>query len=214
MGKLLSRQVPARRALAMCLDAATVGASYSLMLTFRFQEHIPAVFGIHGSNYWVFMALAVATHLVLNWVFHVYAIVTRYVGLSQALWIVEASALTTALLLTVVILWPGGSHLMPVSVVVFGGACALVCMVGLRFYSRVFQTHSLANVQADRRLLLVGAGRAADMILRGLDHERPANLRIVGLVDDEPALRGRRLHNYKVLGTIDDVDAVVTKYGV
>ena len=103
---------------------------------------------------------------------------------------------------------------MPLSVIVVGGACALVCMVGLRFYSRVFQTHSLANVQADRRLLLVGAGRAADMILRGLDQERPPNLRVVGLVDDEPALRGHRLHNYKVLGTIDDVDAVVTKYGV
>ena len=85
----------------MCLDAATVGASYSVMLTFRFQEHIPGVFGINGANFWLFMALAVTSHLLLNWVFHVYSIVTRYVGLSQALWIVEASALTTALLLVI-----------------------------------------------------------------------------------------------------------------
>jgi len=198
----------------MCLDAAVVIASYSLMLSFRFQEHIPAVFGIHGSNYWVFMALAVASHVLLNWLFHVYSIVNRYVGLSQALWIVEASALTTALLLTVALLWPAGSHLMPLSVVILGGACALVSMVGLRFYSRVFQTHSLANVQADRRLLLVGAGRAADMILRGLDHERPPDMRVVGLVDDDPALRGRRLHNYKVLGTVDSVESLVAKHGV
>ncbi|GIX35514.1 MAG: multidrug MFS transporter [Lysobacteraceae bacterium] len=54
-----------------------------------------------------------------------------------------------------------------------------------------------------RRVLILGAGRAGETLLRELRREN--RLRPVGFLDDNRALRGSRIHGVPVLGTIDRV---------
>ena len=58
-----------------------------------------------------------------------------------------------------------------------------------------------------RRVLLVGAGRAGRSLVREL-REDP-NARVVGFLDDNPALRRRRIQGVTVLGTTDEVETVL-----
>ncbi len=58
----------------------------------------------------------------------------------------------------------------------------------------------LARVPA-RRVLVLGAGRTGEALLRELAHD--ARYRPVGLLDDKPALRGARVHGVPVLGTLE-----------
>ncbi len=52
-----------------------------------------------------------------------------------------------------------------------------------------------------RRVLVLGAGRAGEALLRELAHE--GRYRPVGLLDDNIALRGARVHGVPVLGTLE-----------
>jgi len=198
-----------RRTLAMAIDVAIVVFAYYMALQFRFAGGIPAYLHLHSRNFLLFIVLAAAAHLYANWSAAVYTIVNRYVGLTQALHVTYATLAATASLLLTAWLWPDGRHLLPLSVVLSGGLAAGVIMIGVRFYGRVFHERSLSNVDRGRRLLLVGAGQAADMITREV-HRNPAlHAQVVGLLDDDPSLRGMRLQNHPVLGTVAEAPRVV-----
>jgi FlaA1/EpsC-like NDP-sugar epimerase len=61
------------------------------------------------------------------------------------------------------------------------------------------------NQEAAERLLLVGAGQAADMLLREIQRTPSMNVRVVGLVDDSPSLANMSIQGYPVLGKVGDV---------
>jgi UDP-GlcNAc:undecaprenyl-phosphate GlcNAc-1-phosphate transferase len=58
-----------------------------------------------------------------------------------------------------------------------------------------------------RRVLLVGAGRAGRSLVREFREDPSA--RVVGFLDDNPALRRRRIQGVTVLGTTDEVQTVL-----
>ncbi|MHB9149555.1 MAG: polysaccharide biosynthesis protein [Thermoleophilia bacterium] len=204
-----------RRLLAMSVDMVMVAACYYLALTFRFAGQIPAEYRFYGRNFLIFGALAVIIHLAANRLWAVYTIVNRYVGLSQALNIAQASVMATAALMVISAAWLGDRRLVPLSVVLAGGILTAGGMVGVRFYGRVFYERSLSNVgQGRRRLLLVGAGQAADMILREVHRNRALQVRVVGLVDDDPRMRGMCLQGFPVLGTVEETPEIVRRHDV
>lgn len=53
------------------------------------------------------------------------------------------------------------------------------------------------------RVLVLGAGRAGDSLVRGLVREN--RYRVVGMLDDNPKVRGARIHGVPVLGTLDQL---------
>ena len=56
---------------------------------------------------------------------------------------------------------------------------------------------------AERRVLILGAGRAGEILVRDLHRE--GRFKAVGFLDDNRALRGARIHGVPVLGGIDRV---------
>ena len=65
---------------------------------------------------------------------------------------------------------------------------------------------------ADTRIpvVLVGAGDAAEMFIRDQSRGRNANYRVVGIVDDKPNRIGRDIRGVRVMGTIGELDQVIT----
>lgn len=58
-------------------------------------------------------------------------------------------------------------------------------------------------------ILLVGAGHAADLYLRGLRHDPNARYRPVGFLEDMPTQQGLMLRGIPVLGTLSEFDRVL-----
>src|SRR5206468_8938931 len=62
--------------------------------------------------------------------------------------------------------------------------------------------------------LIVGAGSAGIRLLEEIESRRRLGRAVVGFVDDDPAKRGVRLSGTPVLGTVDDLPALVAEHDV
>ncbi|MDY7010032.1 MAG: nucleoside-diphosphate sugar epimerase/dehydratase [Planctomycetota bacterium] len=80
----------------------------------------------------------------------------------------------------------------------------LVCTarLGVRFYREELRPSSADGV---RRVLIVGAGNAAEALLREIHRMKSERYRVVGLVDDDPTKKGIFIHGIGVLGTVADI---------
>jgi UDP-GlcNAc:undecaprenyl-phosphate GlcNAc-1-phosphate transferase len=97
----------------------------------------------------------------------------------------------------------------PRSVFVIDCILCTILVGASRFWERAaarFLSSILAR-GARRRTLIVGAGRAGRSLLREL-RETPGE-QVVGFVDDDPRLRGRRLQGVPVVGAVHDIDGVL-----
>src|SRR5262249_30170552 len=65
-----------------------------------------------------------------------------------------------------------------------------------------------------RKLLIVGAGNAAEALLRELLRTHAARYEVVGLLDDASAKQNESLHGVRVIGKIADLAEVVTARGI
>ena len=62
---------------------------------------------------------------------------------------------------------------------------------------------SLSTNNSGTRVLVLGAGRAGEMLVR--DMQRGKDYLPVGFLDDNPSLHGSRIHGVPVLGSIDEI---------
>ena len=84
---------------------------------------------------------------------------------------------------------------------------ALTGLLGMpRLLSRVWTDHLGQRGLAVRRVLVLGAGRAGEALVRDL--RRSGTYEPVGFLDDAPRLRGSRLHGLAVLGGLEDAVSI------
>jgi FlaA1/EpsC-like NDP-sugar epimerase len=80
-----------------------------------------------------------------------------------------------------------------------------------RLAYRIFKDSSLKILAQDKqKVLLVGAGRLADMFIR---HAHASGLYdVIGIVDNDAKYKGANLRGVKVLGRIDDIEKICKKF--
>ncbi|HZG50626.1 MAG TPA: hypothetical protein VEZ40_00700, partial [Pyrinomonadaceae bacterium] len=87
---------------------------------------------------------------------------------------------------------------------------ALALMVGWRVSIHWLLGHPLVG----ERILIVGSGAAAVEIAREVLDRRDAGYRIVGFVDNDPALVGKSIINPSVIGVTTDMAAIVRRENI
>ncbi len=89
----------------------------------------------------------------------------------------------------------------------------LVCTAKLavRIYHEELRPVSEEGV---RRVLIVGAGNAAEAVIREINRMRVDRYRVIGLVDDDPAKQDLYIHALPVLGTTDDIRTLCEEHDV
>ena len=136
----------------------------------------------------------------------------RYTGISDIADIVKATALGSLGFL-VIERWLLGIKAFPISIyclealLVAGGLC------GARLFSRMLaqSVRGAWRGRSEKTAIIVGAGDAAERLLNDLPR---CGYVAVGLVDDEPAKIGGRIHGVSVIGSIDDLPRLVRKRAV
>lgn len=85
---------------------------------------------------------------------------------------------------------------------------------GPRLGYRVWKDHSFSinTISANKRALIIGAGRAAEMLVREIIRE--GNYIPVGFLDDNQKLKSSEMHGVRVLGEISRVEEIVAKHDV
>ncbi len=202
---LRSLLVHRRRLIEVLVDFALITASFTLAFIIRlegtgypYQRHV--------------FDRALPAVLVARYIFFVlfglYRGVWRYAGARDAFSIFGAVFFSEAaafLFVWATVPWngfPRGTFFIDLLL------CAMLIGIA-RFWERgvAHALRELVGGSKSRRVVLVGAGRSGRSMLREL-RETPGQ-RVVGFVDDDPALRTRRIQGVPVVGTIDQIGWVL-----
>jgi len=183
------------------LDVAVAVAAYLIPLVLRFEGAVP---GEYWDNFWAFVPLVAAVHLCANLIFRLYGHMWRYASIEEARRVIGAAS-AAGIVVVVLGELAGGGRVLPLSVVVFGAFLALLGFGAIRFQSRLFAFRRRMDAPEPKRVLIVGAGDAGEMVIKDIVRNPALGLRPVGIVDDDPRKHGRTLHGIRVLGARGDI---------
>jgi lipopolysaccharide/colanic/teichoic acid biosynthesis glycosyltransferase len=201
------------RAAQIVLEIALYTAALWLAYWLRFEGSVSPRYQYQMA---AFIMILPAMRLATNAVFGVYRMIWRYVNLVDAAILLASLSSVTGLLVALRLLLPVGdptAHFfqMPLGVIVleyllsFGGA------LGLRALRRAMyeMDHRFQPLPVNqrRRILVMGAGFVGVGV--ALEIARNPHLQLVGFVDDDPSKRGRLIAGSTVLGTSEELAAVV-----
>ena len=196
------------------LDVMSVIMSYLLGLLIRFDFKFSAI----GNGFLESGARFVTAMMFITTIaylyFRLYHSVWRYASLPELQRIVFAyifiGVMAGLLMLNPYFRIPRGALLI-------GYILNFLMCVGLRFGVRLLRylvnSHS-ARVSKGKKLLIIGAGQAAQEIIKDIRVGHANEYKIVGLVDDNRFKQNRDLEGISVLGNRYDIPEIVEKYGV
>ncbi len=68
--------------------------------------------------------------------------------------------------------------------------------------------------QQNIRILLVGAGKAGELLSKDIQDATDSSLSIVGFIDDDTSKKGSQINGIEVLGTVDDLHDIVSSHDI
>ncbi len=132
----------------------------------------------------------------------------RYAGVRDGVDVLKAIG-TGSLLFWVTMWFAFKATGFPRSIYVLEALLTAGLLVGVRLLSRALAESVQDDLSANKRVILIGAGAAAQTILREI--RRPGSGYVaLGCLDDDRSKLGIRIHDVPVLGTVDDLPSVVS----
>ena len=153
------------------------------------------------------LAIVIAIQGVVFWRVGLYRGVWRFASVPDLINLSSAAVIGVLLIVPVFMLL-GMLPDVPRRVLVPYPLFLILCLGLPRLVYRLWKDNSLAlSRKADAtRVLILGAGRAGEMLLRELRAQD--RYHAVGLLDDIPMLKGAKIQGVQVLGTLDDLITV------
>ncbi len=131
----------------------------------------------------------------------------RYAGIGEALDIIKAVALGSAMFV-VITRYALGVIIFPRSIYVIEAVLTAGLLGGVRLLSRALAESVREELSSSRKIVLIGAGFAAQMIIREIKRHG-SGFSPLGCVDDDPSKLGIKIHGVPVLGRVDHLPALV-----
>lgn len=105
---------------------------------------------------------------------------------------------------------------MPVSYYFFGVLMQFILTLGIRFsYRFVLLLRGQKNPdKRQKRVMIIGAGKAGQMILRDIKNSKEVNKKVCCYIDDNHNKWGRYIDNVPVFGGRDSIMEAVKKFGI
>ena len=199
----------AKRTLAVAHDFSAVIVSWFAAYWLRFNLDIPEEY-FDGA--WRSLFLVLSIHVIAYRLFGLYRGIWRYASLMDLKRIIFAVALSAILVVSVVFMFSVSE--VPRSVLVLHPILLVMLMGGGRFFYRALRDRMLYGriVMEGEPVLVLGAGDAADRLLRELVHSTDWN--VVGLLTVNSSQAGRELRGAKILGPISDLKKWVEELSV
>jgi FlaA1/EpsC-like NDP-sugar epimerase len=99
----------------------------------------------------------------------------------------------------------------PRSICIMEAVLTASMLAGGRLFSRVLAASIQQKSELSRRVMLIGAGSAAQMVIRAIGHSADG-LAVLGCVDDDRSKIGIKIHGVPVLGGTDDLPNLLQKH--
>jgi FlaA1/EpsC-like NDP-sugar epimerase len=221
-----ARLLRKRTLLILGVDVILVIGAWYLAYLVRFDFDIP-------DRQWVTFKKVLPLILIVKTVnfyfFDLYRGMWRYTSVSDLLNIIKAATVSSLIVISGILLgtrFEGFAR----SVFIIDWCLTVIFVAGYRLGIRlVFDLLKedkplrsaarafflpLHSKRADSvNLLIIGAGDCGEKIYREIRDNARLSYNVVGFLDDDNAKRGKKIHSIPVLGEIEDIQAIVKKFG-
>ena len=190
-----------RSVLVVCTQLGLIAAANVTAFALRFEGDIPPDYARVFLRGIPFVLAIYGGGLVA---FGIQRGLWRYVGLHDLGRILWASVISSGVFYGVVhglLGWVA----YPRSVIILTGVLSGLFLAGIRLVVRWFREWLHVLSPTARRVLVVGAGNAGELLIRDMLSDAGSHYRPVGLVDDDPIKRKMKIHGVPVVGTIADI---------
>lgn len=190
------------------LDTASIVSAWGCAYLLRFSFQIPAP---HIERLLQYLASVVGIQLFGLYFSRINSIIPSFVSARDVLTILKASIVAeagTVIYFAMLNRFTGIPRSVPVIDLIL--LVMFLCAWRLAFRLKgelVVRRHGIPA-------LIVGAGRAGEMLARDLLGQRDQEYFPVGFVDDDRSKLGKQIHGLKVLGRTRDMPEVVAEFGV
>ena len=82
-------------------------------------------------------------------------------------------------------------------------------ILGTRGFFRLTGDAMKRKALSGEKILIYGAGRGGEILLREILHNKRVKIKPVGFIDDDPLKTGKKLQGYSVLGTFDNLQSLI-----
>lgn len=186
-------------------DAALIALAWWLAFWLRFDHGIP---GPYHRLFVDTIAVAVAIKLAIFIAFGFYNRWWRYVS-TQDMW-GAARGVTVACVVADLVIYfahPVKGFPLPRSIAVLDWLLLLAFIAGTRLIARslIERPGAASLVARGKEVIVVGAGDAAQLVIREMLKSPALGYTPIGLIDDDPRKKNLRLHGIRVLGTSEEL---------
>lgn len=144
---------------------------------------------------------------------NLYKKVWRYANLYELIAIIRGVTISTVIFSGYVFFF---SLNFPRSIAILDWMISIFLIGGSRFVVRMWKEYRSSSIlQKDaRKVLIVGAGDAGEMVLKEYKKHKELNTYIVGFIDDDPAKSNLLIHDVRVLGNRSKISQVIQRHAV
>jgi len=189
----------------------------SNMLRYSLPESIT-----HIKEAALYIPVLASIRLITFFIFRLYSSIWRYSSLHDLKNIIKAT--TSGTLFVILLGYILNVYMLSRFTVVMEWLLVIFFTGGVRLaarymYERPMSLHRNNNfMPGAKRVLIYGAGRAGEMLMRNIQNTSSSNtgigINVIGFVDDDPAKQGRYIHEKRVIGEGKNIRDLVEKYRI
>jgi len=163
------------------------------------------------------LPLVIVVRLFLFYTNGLYRGMWRFVSVRDLIVLIKSTSLGTLFIVGSLFLFQRLEEY-PRSIFIIDWFIAIVLVGGSRFAYRLYregwfrQEHETVNTS--KNILIVGAGRAGELILREILGNYRLSYTPVGFVDDDRRKRNLTIHGFRVFGNTRDIPSIVKEHNV
>ena len=200
--------------LLMGYDFVAVCAAYFLALWLRFDGIYSSITPRYTHAFNTFILPCAAVSVIIFFFCRMYNSMWRFASFSEFVRTMAGSLISSVLhsvLITVLL------ERMPLSYYFLGAVFQGILLVGIRFSFRFIQIlkRRSETIGADtKRIMLIGAGNAAQSILREISRIQDASEKVVCIIDDNPNKWRRYMDGIPIVGGREEILNAAKQYKV
>lgn len=192
------------------LDLCTVLIAYVLAFWAKLNFRLPDFRTINFSFILISVLIVIPTYTISFIVFKIHKSLWKYIGPVEMLRIGLSIALSSAILMVLVIGLGISSEYM--NVIFISAILSILMMLNVRLGYRLLRNHSNGTHPSVKNAIIIGAGDGGYILLKEILHNPNMHVRVVGFVDDKKY--NKVIAGVSVLGDTYDLPAIVSRYQI
>ena len=198
-------------------DCIAVNISYFAALWLRFDCRISMIPAYYLQAFWSFAPYYTVSSIAIFGMTRLYKSIWRFASYNELIWTACASVITFMIqVVGITFLF----QRMPVSYYFIGAFIQFAMVLAARFSYRFILLErnrwkrGSFSKEPEKRVMLIGAGSAGQMIMRDIHKMDDRNERVYCIIDDNPNKWNRFIENVPIVGGREDILVNVNKYKI